>query len=280
MTMAQGRLNLISRKVAEFVSEKAASPSVAHFLLVGLGISILEAVREGALKVGQFGQFGPLIAIAFILVIALYLIIRINQRLDRMEPQIGVKTRLMTAEETYKEAEKAVRNAKEEILATTNWAQPFQSNPDASADMKSYFPALLQKVTEQEVRYERIIQMPPADKKVVQRTMQMIDHIRECIAKRNDKTIKGIIGVFRCDESISVNFLLVDGKHLFFQIDEFDESTKCFQFSKCLSVRDDRKELTAVFKRLFESLKQHGFRTMEDQEVQRVLPEETKSATQ
>jgi hypothetical protein len=270
-----GKLQFISRKVAEFVADKIASPSVAGFILVGLIISLAEAIREGAFK---SQQYGPVIAIAIIQVIGLYLLITINQRLARIEPRIGVKTTLMNAEETYKEAEKVIRNAKEEVLAVTNWAQPFQSNPGSLPDMKSYFPALLQKVTEQEMRYERIIQMPPAGKKVIQRTTPMIDHIRACIAKRSDRRVNGIINVFRCDESIAVNFLLVDGTHLFFQIDEFDESTKCFQFSKCLMVTDDRKEVTAVFRRLFESLKQRGFRTLEDQDVQTVLPPEGASS--
>jgi hypothetical protein len=263
------RLKAISHKWAEFIGQKAASPSIAHFLLVGFGFAVAEAVREHA---WTNRQFGPLLGIAFTLLITLYLIIRINQHLDRMEPQIGVKTKLMNAEQTYKEAERVIRNAKEEILAITNWAQPFQSNTETLPDMKSYFPALLQKITDQDVRYERIVQMPPMDKRVIQHTQPMIDHIRDCIAKRKDKEVKGTIAIFRCDELIAVNFLLVDCTHLFFQIDEFDENAKCFQFSKCLVVTDHQREMTTVFKRLFESIKSRGFRSLEKEDVDAISP--------
>ena len=227
--------------------------SVAHFLLVGLVAAVVEHVITQ--KEGEHPLRVPTIVIAILLVVILYMILSLSSRLEDVAGRIGIKTTLLEAKDAYPAAEKVIDKAEKEILIVTNWALPFAPDPGVKDQMKSYFPALLNKVKQGKVLYQRILQVPLSGSKVEQFNTSLIDHIQECIEA--GKTIHKI-GVFKCSPSIMTTFLLIDSIYVFLQFDEFQEDGKTLHFSKCLMVEDRTGTVAPRFKELFEYLKNHA----------------------
>jgi hypothetical protein len=225
--------------------------SALHFVLVGFIAVFVETIlrdREGTKL--------SLIGIVIGLTILLYLLVHISHRIDDIEPRVGVRTTLIDFPQAYREAEKAIRRAKEEILVVSNWTLPYQPNPAAEADRQSYFAKILEKATTGAVAYTRIVQLPPTGGKTMQSFKLLVPHLRECIQKRDERRDR--IGLFRCAPSTLISFAVVDGRWVLVQLDEFDDRTKCFQVSKALIIEDSTKEVASVFKGMFEGLMHHS----------------------
>ncbi|HJX85437.1 MAG TPA: hypothetical protein VJ723_13950 [Candidatus Angelobacter sp.] len=183
-----------------------------------------------------------------------------NARVEEMTRRIGVRTKLMSFPDAYGEAERAVQNAKEEILCVTNWALANEPQPGTQLEMKSYYSSVLDDVLLRGIVYERIIQVDPPGEEKVQRNKPLLSHLRKCIEKRDEMPGKTKIGLFRCPPFTLVSFLLVDKTYLFFQLDEYNNKTQCFQVSKCLIVEDNTKDVASAFRELFDDLKRRSDR--------------------
>jgi len=224
--------------------------NIAHFILVGIVVAIAEATREHLLA---NAVSGAILAIAAVQIICLYLLISANRRLEEIAPRIGIRTMLMNFPEAYVEAEKKVRNAKEEILIVSNWSLPYQPKPGAESNRKRYFSAALEKAKAGGITYERIAQLPRSEKGMMKSFPLLAPHLRECIEARDHK--QGKIGIFISDPSTLVSFLLVDSSFVLFQLDEFDYSSGCFQVSKALILEDNTGEVASAFKEIYATLK-------------------------
>ncbi|HEY6350717.1 MAG TPA: hypothetical protein VI636_15060 [Candidatus Angelobacter sp.] len=186
-----------------------------------------------------------------------------------MAPRIGAKTRLVPYPDAYQEAEEAVSTAQDEILIVSNWTLPYRPKPEMEEARKKYFAAALKKATSTRVKYLRVAQIPPESSDILGAIPPLVvPHLTQCMKKRDAG--KGDIGVFCCNPTVLVSFLLVDSKFLLLQLDERDPNTGYFQVSRALIVQDDEKKVTQVFKTIFEELIRRDSHSMQLKELARV----------
>jgi hypothetical protein len=249
--------------------------NLAHFVLVAVIAVAVEETLKGEIQKHIIFVAALLIVLAQILVF--YLIYQISNRIDDITPRVGVRTSLLDFPDAYKEAEKAVKNAKEEILVVSNMALPFQFKPTAETDRKSYFSMLVEEVTKRpEITYERIVQMSSSAGESKGNFPVLLPHLRECIQIRDEKA--AAIGIFSCQPSVLVSFLLIDSTWVLLQLDEFDNRTKRFQVGKGIILEDSAKKLTPVFKKIFGDLMRvsHSMTIAELDEIEKANVEPTK----
>ena len=173
----------------------------------------------------------------------------IDVLLTELKGRIGVKVTFLDVIGAFLDARDEVKKAKREILAVTNWTQPYNPNPSALAEGKDFFDTILREVGTRHIQYERLIQLPSAGKRAVTLNELIVSHVQACIKARESGMSN--IKVHKCHSSVSLNFLVIDERVVFFQIDEFNEYTHCYQFSKCLKLEDDTGEMASVFSRMY-----------------------------
>jgi hypothetical protein len=233
------------------------SLNILHFILGALAVGLLHHYVTS--RFADASWVSAILAIAMVLAIGVVILVHIFNAIGQIERSLAIETSLMNASEAYDEARKAVMGAKREVLAVTNWAIPHGLNPDALEDMKKYYPALLQRAKDGEIKYERVIQLRPENQEPIK--TPLVAHVRECILARDrDSDAAKNIAVFVSHPSMTADFLLVDGTDVFFQFDKFKE--KALQFHKCLRIRDDSEEVSQVFKEMFYELRNLSIRSM------------------
>lgn len=231
--------------------ERSLLLSLAHFVMVAVIAVGVEEILKG--QIHEHMVFTGALLIVMVQILLFYLIFKISGRLNDIAPRIGVKTNLFDFPEAYKEAEKIVTNAKEEVLVVSNMALPFQFNPAAEADRKTYFSMLLEEAARNhDLTYQRIVQLAPTPIENKKNFSVLLPHLRECIQKRDKK--EGAIGVFSCPLSVLVSFLMVDSTWIVLQLDEFDNTTRRYQVGKAIILEDRTKKLTPIFKKLFRDM--------------------------
>jgi hypothetical protein len=173
----------------------------------------------------------------------------INQLLTEVKNRAGVKVTLLGIKESFLDANNEIKKASKNILSVADWTRSYTPNPVVTAESHAYFKTVLEQAINRRIEYERVVQLVANTRNPITRNEQMVSHVRECIKRRNNGNTN--IKVHKCNSSVNVNFLVVDDRIVFLQIDEFNESTGCYQLSRCVKLEDDAGKVASAFSKIF-----------------------------
>ena len=222
---------------------------VLNFLLFGVLTVFGEQFR---LSLAQSRPFlVTLVAIAMVLFISINLLWNISIKIDDMARP--VRTTLLDAKEAYKRASDVVLKARNDVLAVHTWASAdYQPVKNSETNRDRYFANILEVAVRHRLKYKRIVQMSSSSKLSETRNKQLLYHLADCAKVTQASNFR--IQVRISEPLYLVNFLLVDGKSIFVQLDNMDEETGLQEFSKCIFIEDGTGDVISVFQTMFDEI--------------------------
>lgn len=252
-------------------SDKSA-PSVAS-VLGTFGIFVLGTIL-GAVLENQFdswflnhvinSQLNILATVLFALVLIISLLLLLLTSTRQLSERVGIKVRYIDKESSgkvFKSAADVIKNAEETIYIVNSYVLTTGSQgdtPESMAERKQYYNLLLQKA-QAGVTYERILQVQPGDEKLhdTANDPAYFEHLNKMLDVQA-RVREAKIALYKSEATRLASFILVDHKHLIWEIDEVNTGPNkplSLGLHGAFVIHDPMKRITPHFIMLFEKLR-------------------------
>jgi hypothetical protein len=155
----------------------------------------------------------------------------------------------------YSKAREVVEKAKKQILVLTliNEGDKSKDDEETQREIDKYYEALLERVTKGHVIYRRIVQIP--DKKTLKDLVPDTDY-RQHFHRMLDiqEGNPTLINLQKAPVRRQTTFVLIDGTHLIWQINERLDSGE-WQMHGIFIIEDPRREITQYFETFFDTMR-------------------------